>query len=161
MAVIERRRHEVGSLVAGEAEHDALVAGALVLGVAGVDPLGDVRRLRVEMVGEVEPVPVEPVLLVADLADHAAHRGLDLLADAGRPIALAVHDPLAANLAGQDDAVGGGHGLAGDARLGVLGQEQVDDGVGNLVRDLVGMAFGNGFGGEQIGAAHKEERPRN
>ena len=83
---------------------------------------------------------------------------LDLLADAGRPIAVLVHDPCAADLAGEDDAVGRRHRLAGDARLGVLGQEQVDDRVGNLVGDLVGMAFGNGFGREQIRAAHERRR---
>ena len=87
MAVVERRRHQVGRLVAGEAEHDALVAGALVLVLAGIDALRDVRRLRVQVVGEVEAVPVEAFLLVADALDHAAHRLLDLLADAGRPIA--------------------------------------------------------------------------
>jgi hypothetical protein len=49
---------------------------------------------------------------------------------------------------------GCGHGLAGNARLGVLGQEQVDDSVADLVGDLVGMAFGNRFGGKEIAAAH-------
>ena len=97
---------------------------------------------------------MEAVLLVADALDRLADRVLDFLADAGRPIAVLVHDALAADLAGQDDAVGRGHRLAGDARLGVLRQEQVDDGVGNLVGDLVGMAFGNGFGREEIGVAH-------
>ena len=65
---------------------------------------------------------------------------------------------LAADLAAEDDAVGGRHGLAGDPRFGVLAQEQIDDRVGNLVGDLVGMAFGNGFGSEQIRAAHERER---
>jgi hypothetical protein len=32
--------------------------------------------------------------------------------------------------------------------LGVLGEDGVEHGVGNLVGDLVRMAFGNGFGGE-------------
>ena len=158
MAVVERRRHEVGRLVAGEAEHDALVAGALVLVLAGIDALRDVRRLRVQMVGEVEAVPVEALLLVADALHDAAHRLLDLLADAGRPIAVLVHDALAADLAGKDDAVGRRHRLAGDARLRILRQEQVDDRVGNLVGDLVGMAFGNGFGREQVRAAHERRR---
>ena len=67
---------------------------------------------------------------------------------------LLVISTAAADLAAEDDALGGHQRLAGDARLGVLGQEQVDDRVGNLVGDLVGMAFGNGFGGEEIGAAH-------
>ena len=52
VAVIERRRHQVGGLVAGEAEHDALVAGAFVLVARGVDALGDVRGLAVQMVLE-------------------------------------------------------------------------------------------------------------
>ena len=157
LAVVERRRHEIGGLVAGEAEHDALVAGALVLVPGGVDALGDVRGLRMEVVGELKVLPMEAVLLIADALDDVADRLLDLFANAGRPIAVLVHDSVAADFAGDDDAVGGGHRLAGDARLGVLGQEQVDDGVADLVRDLVGMAFGNGFGREQIGAAHGSE----
>ena len=56
MAVVERRRHQVRGLVAGEAEHDALVAGAFVLVLAGIDALRDVRRLGVQMVREVEAV---------------------------------------------------------------------------------------------------------
>src|SRR6476661_4393761 len=39
VTVVERRRHEVGGLVAGKAEHDALVARALVFIGPGVDAL--------------------------------------------------------------------------------------------------------------------------
>ena len=116
------------------------------------------RRLRVEVVREVEPVPVEALLLIADALDDSADRFLDLLADAGRPIPLGVHDAVAADLAGKDDAIGRGHRFAGDARFRVFGQEQIDDCVGNLVGDLVGMAFGHGFGGEQVRAAHEWRR---
>ena len=161
VAVVERCGHEVRGLVAGEAEHDALVARAFVLVVAGIDALGDVRRLRMKVVGKIERLPMKALLLIADALDDAAHRLLDLLADSGRPIALAVHDSLAADFAGEDHFLGGGQGFASDARLRVLRQEQVDDGIGNLVGDLVGMAFGNGLGGEEIGAAHVRERPRN
>ena len=60
-----------------------------------------------------------------------------------------------AHLAGDDDAVGGGQGLAGHARLGLCRQIGIDDRVGDPVADLVGMAFGNGFAGEKIaGAPH-------
>ena len=89
----------------------------------------------------------------------AADGRLDLVAYAGRPIALFVHDPLAADFAGEDDAIGGRQRLAGDARFGVLGQEQVDDGVADLVGDLVRMAFGNGFGREEVGVAHGQVGP--
>ena len=71
VAVVERRRHEVGSLVAGEAEHDALVARAFVLVLGGIDALRDMRRLRVQMVGEIEAVPVEALLLIADALDDS------------------------------------------------------------------------------------------
>src|SRR5690606_23232620 len=55
------------------------------------------------------------------------------------------------DLTGQHHAIGGGQGLAGHARLGVLGQEQVDDGVRDAVRDLVGVSLGNAFRGEMEG----------
>ena len=85
VAVVERRRHQVGRLVAGEAEHDALVARALVLVAAGVDALGDMRRLRVEVVGEIERLPVEAVLLIADAPDRIARRLLDLVGERRAP----------------------------------------------------------------------------
>ena len=46
---------------------------------------------------------------------------------------------------GEDDELRGGQRLARDARFGILRQEQVDDRIGNLVADLVGMAFGHRF----------------
>ena len=71
---------------------------------------------------------------------------------------MSVRDRLSGprDLAGDDDAVGGGQGLAGDADLPGsmpvfgLAIEQVDDLVGDAVADLVRMAFGNGLAGEQI-----------
>ena len=44
VGVVDRRRHEFGGLVDRVAEHDALVAGALLLVCAAVHALGDVRR---------------------------------------------------------------------------------------------------------------------
>ena len=67
---------------------------------------------------------------------------------------------LSAAFARDDDLVGGGERLAAEPRIGlavvldaeldVVRQERIEDRVGNLVADLVGMAFGNGFAGEQI-----------
>ena len=79
VAVIERRGHQVGRLVAGKAEHDALIARAFVLVAAGIDALRDFRRLAVQMVFEGQRFPVEAVLRVTDVAHRAAHRFLDLL----------------------------------------------------------------------------------
>ena len=77
--------------------------------------------LAVQVVVEIGILPVEAVLLVADLLDDVARRLLDLV-DARRPCRR-VHDALAAaDLAGEHDAVGGDQRLAGDARLGILGR---------------------------------------
>ena len=98
---------------------------------------------------------MEALLLIADALDRLADHAGDLVLDPGRPVAGLVHDPLAADFAGEDDLLRRHQGLAGDPGLGVLGEEQVDDGVGNLVGDLVGVAFGHGFGGEEVAAAHR------
>ena len=107
-----------------------------------------------EIVLEVEGLPVEARLLIADALHGRADGGFDLVERARRPPVVLEH-ALAADFAGQDDLVGGRHRLAGDARLRILGQEQVDDGVGDLVGNLVGMAFGHGLGREEIIAAHR------
>ncbi len=64
---------------------------------------------------------------------------------------------LAAHLAGEHDAVGGDERLAGDACFRIAADEQVDDGIGDLVGDLVRMAFGHRFGGEEVVAAHSKK----
>ena len=150
LTIVESGGHQVGSFVAGKAEHDPLVAGTFILVAGGIDALRDICGLGMQVVGEIEAVPVEPLLLITDALDRLARGLLDLLADTGRPIAVSVHDSRATNFAGEDNAVGRRHRLACDPRFGVLGQEQIDDRVRNLVGDLVGVTFRNGFGREQI-----------
>ncbi len=151
VGVENRCRHQVRRLVAGIAEHDALVARALFLGHARlqrVDALGDVGRLRMQEDLDIAGLPVEALLLVADVLDRAAHHALDLLVGDGlRP----------AGLTGDHHLVGGGERLACradrpgiDARLRALAIEQVDDLVGNPVADLVRVSLGHRFAGEQI-----------
>src|SRR5262249_16376697 len=79
--VEDRRRHQRLGLAAGKAEHDALVARALVfLGLGlGVDATGDVGGLLVHIIFELGQVPMESFLLVADLAHGAPGRLLDHL----------------------------------------------------------------------------------
>ncbi len=137
VGVVDRRRHQLRRLAAGVAEHDALVAGALVLVAGGVDALRDVGRLRVQQDFDFGVLPVKAFLLVADVVDGGARRFLDL---AGRDAFRAAH------LAGDDDAVGGGQRLAGDARFRHRAEEEVDDRIRDAVADLVRVTFGNGFG---------------
>ena len=56
---------------------------------------------------------------------------------------------VARDLAGQDHAVGGDQGLAGDARIRIGLQEEIDDRVGDAVADLVGVTLGDGFTGRR------------
>ena len=139
---VDRQRHQLWRLVAGVAEHESLVARALleVESAALVDALRDVRRLLVVGDEHAAAAVVDPVLrvVVADVLDHAAGD------------ALPVDHGLRGDLAGEHDEPGAAEGLGRDARRAVLGQHRVQHGVGDLVRDLVGMAFADRLGREEI-----------
>ena len=148
VGVEDRRRHQRLGLAAGIAEHNPLIARALVLvGVGiGIDAAGDVGRLFVHIILELAALPVEALLLVADLA-HGAARCLfdDLRRHALGPTHLSRHD----------DAVGGDEGLDGDARMWVGGKVKIDHCVGYAVANFVGMTLRHGLTGKDvIGAGH-------
>ena len=156
VGILQGRRHQGGGLVAGVAEHDPLVAGAFVLGVGGVDALGDVAGLAMQVTGVLRLLPVEALLFVADVLDRGPHPRLqrgDHFAGEGLVLGLVGAGTGGADLSGQDDPVGGDQGLAGHAGLGIGGDEGVHHGVGDAVGDLVRMAFGNAFAGEEVGGA--------
>ena len=145
------QRHELRRLVAGEAEHHALVAGALqVEHVVVVDvgahlegvrhALADVGRLFVDGDHDAAGLVVVAVqrVRVADLADRLAH-------DLGD-----VHVGLGGDLAGDEGKAGGDERLAGHAAVRVVLEDRVEDGVGDLVGQLVGMTLGDGLRGEQV-----------
>ena len=52
------------------------------------------------------------------------------------------------DLAGDDAQPRGEQRLAGDAAVGILGEDRVEHGVADLVGHLVGMALGDALGGE-------------
>src|SRR5262245_21087076 len=116
MGIVDRSRHELRRLVAGIAEHDSLVAGADILVAQCVNALGNVRRLAVQQHLDRRALPMEAALLVADVLDRLA----GALDDAVTADAFG-----SAILAGNDNPVGGGEGLAGDpygARIGTGGE---------------------------------------
>jgi hypothetical protein len=146
----DRERHELLGLVAGVAEHHALVTGAgdvelVVIGrigaglIRGVDALRDVGRLLVDRVDHGAGVGREAEVRVgvADLADRLARDVLD------------VHVRRRGDLAGHDDEPRVHERLARHAAVRVIAQHGVEDAVGDLVRDLVGVPLGDGFRGEQ------------
>jgi hypothetical protein len=153
----DRQRHELRRVVARVAEHQALVPRAeLVIGVlvvrlarapfeCGVHPGGDVGRLLDHRDLHVAVVRLEAQAgrRVADPPDRVAHHGLEVGLGTG------------ADLATEQDAAGEHEGLAGHAPLRVLGHDGVEHRIGDLVRDLVGVAVGDGLGGEQGAVRHR------
>ena len=142
---LQRRRGQFGGLAGGVAEHDALVAGAFVLVATGIDAHGDVGGLGMQVAGIVGHRPVKALLGVANIP----HGVPDLVFKATDNVAdLFV---AGAAFARQDDTIGGDHGLARNARFGILAQEGVDHDVGDAVGNLVGVTFGDAFAGEYVG----------
>ncbi len=143
MGVIERRRHQLRRLAAGVAEHDALVARALVLVAGGVDALGDVGGLRVQQHLDLGVAPVEAVLLVADVLDRLA-RAVSTICSVGSlgpRTSPAMTTRLVVASVSQATRIWYGSIPA----LRALAEEQIDDLVGDPVADLVGMPFGHGL----------------
>ncbi len=177
----DRSRHERALLVflavaAGEAEHQALVARAFLLAeiaalLLGIDAHRDVGRLAVQQHLDVGAVEGEAVLVVADVAHDVTGDLGDGLAVDDRVLAVLLHVRLGgAAFAGDDDLVGGDQRLAAEAGVGVavvgvaelhvVGDEGVEDRVGNLVGDLVRMAFRNRLTGEDIILERQRSLPK-
>ena len=167
----DRRRHQLRRLVAGEADHHALVAGAdrVQLGVgerAGGEAVAvldrgahahvDVRALLADRGDDAAGAVVEAVarIGVASLADRLAH-------DLGN-----IDPGGGGDLAGDEDQAGGRRRLAGHARQRVVTQHRVEHAVADLVAQLVGMPLGHALAGEigcriavETAAAHATRRP--
>ena len=124
MGKVNGSRHQNIGLAAGVTEHDALVAGALILVAGGIDADGDIRRLSVNMVFEFQVLPVKTFLLVSDVADRRPGNVLDPLG--GYRIG-------AAHFAGDDQKIGRAKGLNRHPGEGIGSKISIDDGIGNTV----------------------------
>ena len=141
MGIVDRRRHVFRRFPAGIAEHDPLVACPFILVAAGVNAQRDIRRLLVHQDDDIRVVPVESVLRIADVAHGITCRLLDQFrCDLRR----------AAHFARNDDLVGRAQRLHGNAGVGICGEVEVDDAVGNAVADFVGMSLSDGFAGKHV-----------
>src|SRR5919202_4387630 len=107
-----------------------------------VDAGRDLGRLLLQVAADESVVGVEAGLLVdvADPLQSVADRLLE------RHLGARRHLPDHA-----EEALGNG-GLARHSSAPILLEHRVEDGVGDLVADLVGMAFSDRLGCEQIGA---------
>ena len=133
--------HQLRGLIAGIAEHHALVTGTAHL-VVGAQC--DIGALAVDVGDNGTGVSIKAVLCtgVTDLRDDLADDLLEIDIAAG------------GNLAHDVDQTGGSAGLAGHAGIGVVGQDLVQDRIGDLVADLVRMSLGDGLRSKQV-SCHK------
>ena len=145
----DRRRHVGRGLIAGVAEHEALVPGALEIVVVLLAAFAGLERVE-DAAGDV----------VGLLADGDGHTAAGAVEAVGRRVVADAQDGLADNLrdldvgvrgdlAGHVDQAGGGHGLHGHTGLRILGQQGVQDRITDLVTDLVRVAFGDRLGREE------------
>ena len=149
MGQADRQGHQFRRFIAGEAEHDPLVAGTdqiervAVMVVGLVHPLGDVGRLLVEgdqHGGTAGIKAAGPGSAVADLLDHTPHQAVE------------VNPGVGGDLAGDQAQAGVHHGFAGHPAGGILGKHRIQHGVAHLVADLVGVPFRDGFRREDVTA---------
>ena len=140
--VVDRRRHQLRRLVRRVPEHHALIAGALFekAALSLCHPLRNVRRLAMDADHHLGVVGAESDsgLVVADPPDRIEGHLLPVDFGAG------------GDFAGNDHQVGGRQRLAGDPAFGILGETGVENRVGNLVADLVGMALRDRFRSEDV-----------
>ncbi len=142
VGVLDGGRHELRRLVRRIAEHEPLVAGALLLvqAVSLVHPLRDIGALTLDRrqhraCGRIEP---HGGVHVADVRNGTAHDGRKFNARGRR------------DLPRDDHHSGLGQRLARDARPRVLRENGVKNRVGHLVTQLVRMSLGDGLGRESI-----------
>jgi hypothetical protein len=142
--------HKFWGFAAGEAEHESLIARALLGGflarnAAGIDPLGDIGALASEGVHDVDAVGVKNVFWVgiADGADGGADDGIVVQFGAGGDFSC------------DDDEIGFYEGFAGDATVRVLGEAGIEHRIGDSVADFVGMAFADRLRRKDKVAFHK------
>ncbi len=141
---LDREGHERRGLVAGEAEHEALVPGAAL--VAG-HSLVDVRRLGVDQ--DLVPVflPVE-----AEVGDLVPYLSYNLSCQR-----FVIHLGGALHLPREEAEVRGDKAFAGHVGHRVVLDVGVENGIGYLVADLVWMAFRNRLAREQLAHGYLPE----
>ena len=140
----DRSRHQHVGFVTGVAEHQALVARALVFRLLAVNALGDIHGLLADDVDYATGVAVVAHIRggVADVFDHATHQVFQV-------------DPCAGgDFTANDGHTGFHHGFACYASVRVVGQDGVQYRVGDLVGQFVRMAFRDRLGGENVVVRH-------
>ena len=139
MAKENRQRHQLWSFIAGVAEHQALIASALLFILALVNAHGDVGRLLVNAHHHAAGISIEADtgFVIADFAQRAAND------------VVRVDHTFAGDFTGDHDLASGAQSLTSHPAFRILRQESIKDRVANLVRHLIGVTHRNGFGSEE------------
>ncbi len=145
----DRQRHQLRRLAASEPEHHALVAGAgqlervflpaLLHFERFVDAHRDVGRLFVDRDRNAAGRGIE---IVADIRHGLPDEFRNVDVRLGRDLARHVH------LARDDER------FARHAPHGILSEDRIEHGVGDLVRDFVGMPLGHGLRRKETAIRH-------
>lgn len=133
---LEGQGEELRGLVSGVSEHDTLVTGTQCLeAVVQVQTLGDIGRLLLNGNEDVAGLVVETLggVVVTDVLDGVTD---DL---------LVVDLGLGGDLPEHHDHTGLGGGFASNLGERVLGQAGVEDGIGDLIGNLVGVTLTDGL----------------
>src|SRR5690606_29905986 len=135
---------------------------AFILLRVGVDALGNVSGLAVQIAGVLRFLPVKALLLVADVfyrrAHHRLQTGDDLFRE-GLVLRLRRARAAGSHFTSKHDAVCGDERFARDPGFGVHRDEGVHNGIGDAVRDLVRMALGHAFAREYVIASSHADSP--
>jgi hypothetical protein len=132
MGELKGKGEKFGGLVGGITKHDTLITGTEGLeAVVKVKTLGDIGGLLLDGDKKVKGLVVETLgrVIVTDVLDSVTDNLL--VVDLG----------LGGDLAEDHDHAGLGGSLASNLGHGVLGQAGVEDGIGNLIGDLVGVTL--------------------
>jgi hypothetical protein len=133
----ESEGEELGCLVSGITEHDTLVTSTELLeSLLVVKTLSDIGRLLLNGDEQVAGLVVKTLgrVIIADVLDGVTD---DL---------LVVELGLGGDLTEDHDHTGLGGSLASNLGEGILPKASIEDSVGNLISDLVGVALTDGLG---------------
>ena len=156
MRKINRRGHQYRRLIAGIAKHQPLVARPLieVVILGGVHPLGDIRALLV--IGHEHGTALVINAVIGVVVPNVLNR---LAGDLN-----VINVGLGRDLASEHHQTRVTQSLCRDAGPRVLGQDSIEHSIGDLVRDLVRVAFGDRLRGKEIvlrhSTLHRKDRLR-
>ena len=157
----DRRGHQLWCLVARVAEHQSLIAGALLGRIfsfrrARVHALGNVRGLTGDDVLNVDLIGMENVVLidVTDFANAIAHD----LGDWQNALKRFVFGQARnGDLAADNDALRFGVGFTRHPAMSILPEAGIEHRVGDGIANLIRVTFPNRFGRKNVATRHTKK----